>query len=195
MVLCCCLRMMWDAAKGHGHKSNCSCSRTIRCRRCSTQLNCILFLIAAVSSTPVLKCSFSHNHSNMRHDPNPAHVHCFLQMLRGIASVNPMLAAMTGDLDRNKAVAINMAHFLLSIGANPNIRFVDPPGGVWPRRGLVQGMSALHLAGKAGCMELLELLLQYGADAEVRDVQGRRPLGMLAAGQRSTFRELARKYR
>ena len=116
-------------------------------------------------------------------------------MLHQLASVNPMLAAMTGDLDRHKAVAINMAHFLLSIGANPNVCFEGPPGGLWALRGLVQGMSALHLAAKAGCMELVELLLQYRADADVGDGQGKKPEQMLAAGQRSTFGDLVRKYR
>ena len=131
----------------------------------------------------------------MRHDLNPAHVQRSLQMLRQLATINPTLLAMIGDLDQQRAVAINMAHFLLSIGANPSVRFADPPGGVWARRGLVQGMSSLHLAAKAGLMELVELLLQYGADAEVRDVQGRKPEEMLAAGQRSAFSELVTKYR
>ena len=131
----------------------------------------------------------------MKQEPSSNYLQCFLQMLRQLATIDPVLVAMIGDLGQQRAVNINMAHFLLSIGANPNVRFKDPPGGVWPMQGLVQGMSGLHLAAKAGCMELLELLLQYGADAEVRDVQGRKPEEMLAAGQRSAFRELVRKYR
>ena len=70
---------------------------------------------------------------------------------------SPLLAAV-GHPDREKAT--EMSRFLLMNASDPNARRRD-------------GKSALHLAAARGYDDLVEMLIHRGANAEVRDADGK----------------------
>jgi len=45
-----------------------------------------------------------------------------------------------------------------------------------------EGMTALHVAAQAGNLDLVRYLLEKGANAEIADSNGRKPIDLVAAG-------------
>lgn len=73
---------------------------------------------------------------------------------------SPLLAAVDFP---DHGVAADMAYFMIVNASDPNARRKN-------------GKSALHLAAARGYGDLAELLIHRGADAGVRDAEGRSPL-------------------
>jgi len=81
----------------------------------------------------------------------------------GDADADSLFAAVaTGDLARVKRLAIDC-------GVDPNVREDD------------KGATPLHVAAEYGYSEIVEVLLEHGADPNIRDKYGETPLHVAAA--------------
>lgn len=75
-----------------------------------------------------------------------------------------------------------VAEALLLAGANPNMR--DP----------VKGLTVMHDAARDGHVDMLEILVQYGADVNARDNDGNLPLHLAEYDGHINAVEFLRQY-
>ena len=117
---------------------------------------------------------------------------CTLQSLESrFGPVPPSIAS--GAVPAPRALAA--VHFLIVIGADPNAPLLGEPFWSLAAFGVIKGMRPLHIAVLSQEWEIVELLLQYGADPEGRDSSGKKAEEYLPANLRGKLKALEKKAR
>ena len=77
----------------------------------------------------------------------------------------------------NSKRTYQVAHLLLSYNANPNAKTLpNKESGAFMRDAKTHGETPLHRAAAFGSVEVIDLLLEYGADTNAEDQNGNTPL-------------------
>ena len=128
-------------------------------------------------------------------ETNPLlHVCSALQAIQGQlpgAAAAALEAEMPASIMRDHA----MARFLIVVGANPNASLLRDPYPMAALMGVKKGMGPLHIAVLSREWEIVELLLQYGANAGGKDGAGKRAEDYLPANLKSKLKALEKKAR
>ena len=117
---------------------------------------------------------------------------CTLQSLKSRFGPGPP-SVHSGVVSAPTALAA--AHFLIVIGADPNAPLLGEPYWALAAFGVIKGMRPLHIAVLSQEWEIVELLLQYGADPEGTDGRGKKAEEYLPANLRGKLKVLEKKAR